>query len=177
MPDEPWSADGLRFSCTRCANCCRGGSGYVWVTEADVENAMKVTGLTRRGFAARYLRRVDGILAYKDKPNGDCIFYSMNEEDGGVKGCTIYEGRPVQCRLFPWWQETVETPASWAKETKRCPGLNNGKLHARATIEAALIEDESTTAEIEGRDPRPLSELQASKPVAKSTKTSQKDRS
>ncbi|MFM1805538.1 MAG: hypothetical protein RL136_2417, partial [Planctomycetota bacterium] len=28
----PWYAEGLRFECTQCGNCCSGGPGAVWFT-------------------------------------------------------------------------------------------------------------------------------------------------
>ena len=34
---DPWYQDGLRFTCTRCGNCCTGAPGYVWVTPAELE--------------------------------------------------------------------------------------------------------------------------------------------
>ena len=40
----PWYRDGLRFTCTRCGNCCTGAPGYVWV-DADAMKAFHVDGL------------------------------------------------------------------------------------------------------------------------------------
>ena len=30
-----WYADGLRFSCTQCGNCCTGPPGAVWFNEDE----------------------------------------------------------------------------------------------------------------------------------------------
>ena len=32
----PWYADGLRFECSQCGDCCTGEPGYVWVDEAEI---------------------------------------------------------------------------------------------------------------------------------------------
>ena len=33
---KPWYAEGLRFKCTECGQCCTGAPGYVWVNEEEV---------------------------------------------------------------------------------------------------------------------------------------------
>jgi len=33
---EAWYADGLRFNCTQCGNCCTGGPGFVWISVEEV---------------------------------------------------------------------------------------------------------------------------------------------
>lgn len=33
----PWYADGLKFKCTGCGDCCTGAPGYVWVNKAEIE--------------------------------------------------------------------------------------------------------------------------------------------
>ena len=30
-PPPTWYADGLRFTCTQCGNCCTGQPGFVWI--------------------------------------------------------------------------------------------------------------------------------------------------
>ena len=32
-----WYADGWRFSCTQCGDCCSGSEGYVWVNQAEID--------------------------------------------------------------------------------------------------------------------------------------------
>ena len=34
--DPPWYADGLKFTCTQCGNCCSGPRGYVWITHEEI---------------------------------------------------------------------------------------------------------------------------------------------
>ena len=34
-----WYADGLKFSCTGCGNCCTGSAGFTWVSEDEIDAA------------------------------------------------------------------------------------------------------------------------------------------
>ena len=42
----PWYADGLRFACTRCGNCCTGPPGAVWINEAEARQLARRLELT-----------------------------------------------------------------------------------------------------------------------------------
>jgi Fe-S-cluster containining protein len=121
MPD-PWYADGLNFTCTRCGNCCTGEPGFVWVTDDEIvalaalrdEPLEEVVGLyTKMGHRGRTLR---------EKANGDCIFYDK------AIGCTVYEARPRQCRTWPFWESNLATPAAWERTKTVCPGAGRGEL-------------------------------------------------
>ena len=50
MPEgnEPWYAEGLKFQCTGCGDCCTGAPGYVWVNQAEIDAlaAVSYTHLT-----------------------------------------------------------------------------------------------------------------------------------
>ena len=35
--DSLWYKDGLAFTCTQCGNCCTGGPGYVWLSDAEID--------------------------------------------------------------------------------------------------------------------------------------------
>jgi Fe-S-cluster containining protein len=121
MPD-PWYANGLNFTCTRCGNCCTGEPGFVWVTDDEIvalaalrdEPLEEVVGLyTKAGHRGRTLR---------EKANGDCVFYDK------AIGCTVYEARPRQCRTWPFWESNLATPVAWERTKTTCPGAGRGEL-------------------------------------------------
>jgi Fe-S-cluster containining protein len=66
-------------------------------------------------------------LSLKEKSNYDCIFWK--------DGCTVYEGRPLQCRSFPFWESIVASPATWEAAKADCPGMGKGALHDAREIE------------------------------------------
>lgn len=121
---EPWYKDGVRFKCegVSCGACCSGkwGSGYVWLSQFDLERLAGVTGMSVEDFGRRFVRQVGMRLSLVEKPNQDCVFY----QEG--KGCTVYEGRPNQCRAYPFWDVVMESLMSWNGEKKDCPGINEG---------------------------------------------------
>lgn len=136
MTTDPWFEDGLRFTCTRCGNCCTGAPGTVRVTDDEIAALAKHLLMSERAFRSVYTRRVgDDDISLKEKSNHDCIFYEHSS------GCTVYPVRPRQCRAWPFWRAVVQSPASWAQEAAGCPGMNRGRLHSRQVIEEAIKND------------------------------------
>jgi uncharacterized protein len=129
----PWYAEGLRFACLRCGDCCRGEPGFVWIKPEEIEVAAKLLGLPVREFHQRYIRKAFGRLSLIELENGDCIMWSP-------KGCRMYAARPSQCRTFPFWREYVESPSAWEAAQKRCAGVGTGRLYSVAEIRARMKE-------------------------------------
>lgn len=138
MSPKPWYANGLRFSCTRCGNCCRnrGGYSYVYLADRDVTAIAAHLGLDEATFLGTYCTREDGwILLRMDEPA--CPFLT---EDNG---CSIYPVRPKQCATWPFWSENLEESV-WKGEVKRdCPGIDKGTLHPRTEIERTARETDA----------------------------------
>jgi Predicted Fe-S-cluster oxidoreductase len=132
---EPFYAEGLRFSCARCSSCCRGGPGYVFLSQADLRRLLGRLGLDFPKFFAAYCTLVDTgqgmALSLAERPNYDCILWSPS-------GCSVYEDRPVQCSTYPFWQPIINTPESWEDEASSCPGVGTGELRSRSYIEGCL---------------------------------------
>ena len=82
-------------------------------------------------FGRNYLRLVDNQLSLVEKPDFDCIFLSDNK-------CVIYPVRPIQCSLFPFWREFLESEESWKHCTSMCPGVGDGRLYTVDEIEKFL---------------------------------------
>ena len=133
MLREPlWYSNGLRFSCHQCNNCCRGAQpGWVYVSPAQIEGLERFLELGPRAFKKRYLTQdEDNDPVLQLKPNGDCIFW----EDG----CSVYPARPRQCRTFPFWPETLESPEAWKELRAFCHGVDEGRLYALSEIKSTL---------------------------------------
>jgi Fe-S-cluster containining protein len=146
MSEQPFYAQGLRFSCARCSCCCRHESGYVYLSENDLSRLAKEMGKEYNDFIETWCRWVPldqrwERLSLKEKPGFDCIFWS--DKDGNT-GCSVYNARPLQCRAFPFWDSTVCSPSAWETAGTGCPGINNGDLHTREKIESflRLLEEE-----------------------------------
>ena len=73
--ETPWYAEGLRFECTGCGQCCTGAPGYVWVDEKEIQNIADYLNLSVEEFSQRFLYRVKGRFSLVDLPKTyDCIF-------------------------------------------------------------------------------------------------------
>jgi Fe-S-cluster containining protein len=114
-------ADGVRFACQRCGQCCTGGAGVVRVSPQELARIALFLTMPEGTLAARSCRLVDGELALKEKANGDCIFH-----DGG---CSIYPVRPAQCRTFPFWLKNLRNEQAWQDTASGCPGIGQGEVH------------------------------------------------
>ena len=139
--EVPWFAAGLRFTCTRCGNCCTGAPGFTWVTEDEIAALVKRLGISDADFRRQYTRTVwrKGVqyVSLIDKGNQahDCVFFKPG------KGCTVYEQRPRQCRTWPFWRRNLATPQDWAELSPECPGIGRGELHTPAAIQAIAADD------------------------------------
>src|SRR5215210_7321843 len=113
---EPWYAQGLKFTCSQCGNCCTGGPGFVWISKEEIVRLAEFLRLTPPQVVERYCRKVDGKFSLKESRNSrgeyDCVFLKEEkvERPAGAKGgddpavcltrrgCSIYPVRPLQCR-------------------------------------------------------------------------------
>jgi Fe-S-cluster containining protein len=130
---KEWWADGIRFECTGSGKCCvsHGEYGYVWMTLDDRRRMAKSLNMTTSAFTRTHCEMESGLYRLKDGPNQECAFL-VN------KRCTVYEGRPTQCRTWPFWPE-VMSAKSWQNDVaKFCPGVGRGKVIPAAEIRKQL---------------------------------------
>lgn len=141
MKNEPFYTEGLYFSCTRCSDCCRHESGFVFVSETDVTLLAKEFKMNISEFVNVYCRWIpsDKVfaaedsterLSLKEKSNYDCIFWDM--------GCKVYKSRPLQCRAFPFWPGNLNSRKTWERIQADCPGMGKGAFYSREAIENIL---------------------------------------
>lgn len=116
---EPWFAEGLRFQCTGCGQCCTGSPGCVYLSSQDIQKLAEHLQLSPAAFLQKYTRFIDGQYALLDRAGShDCIFLNN-------KRCEVYAARPTQCRTFPWWIHHLKEPSDWEEAAKRCEGINH----------------------------------------------------
>jgi len=133
-------ANGFRFRCTLCGNCCTGPQGYVWISPRDERDLAGHLALPRAEFRRRYLRWVHGRLCLVDQPNGDCVFLTAGRR------CSVQARKPRQCLTYPFWRRITETPRAWEDESQCCPGIGTGPAYAPEEID--VIQDPHTPREI-----------------------------
>lgn len=128
---------GLKFECKRCSYCCGNGPGFVYLSKVDLLNLCRFFKLKPKDFEEKFCRWVEyyegkTVLALIETKKLECVLWN--------NGCTAYEGRPVQCRTWPFWDWMVAEKSSWDECAKDCPGMNYGKLHLREEISQAASE-------------------------------------
>ncbi|MCK4684160.1 MAG: YkgJ family cysteine cluster protein [Pirellulales bacterium] len=126
---EVWYAEGLRFECTQCGDCCSGAEGYVWVNQAEIDSMAERVGLTPLDFEKSYVKRVGVRRSLKERQNGDCVL--LDEE---TRKCTAYEQRPRQCKTWPFWDSNLRSKKAWEEAAEACPGCNKGTVVPLETI-------------------------------------------
>lgn len=143
---DPWYAEGLRFACTRCGRCCGGAPGYVWVSQAEIEQIADALGLKAEAFSRRHTRRVGRRYSLNELDNGDCEFLARDED--GLARCTIHHVRPIQCRTWPFWDSNLRSARSWASAARDCPGMDQGEHHTLPVIQAALARNQAASLDL-----------------------------
>ena len=144
MKGLPFYTDGLRFSCVRCSNCCRYESGYVYLSENDLNRLANELKMNLTEFIKTWCRWVPfdnsrDRLSLKEKSNFDCIFWGSSD---GKEGCRVYEQRPLQCRAFPFWDHIVLSQEAWKNAGLKCPGIGKGEWHSKNQIDNWVFQTE-----------------------------------
>ncbi|MCP4007560.1 MAG: YkgJ family cysteine cluster protein [bacterium] len=134
-------AEGLRFECTQCGECCtaRGEYAYVYLNAEEVERLADFTGVSIPVFKReRTFRDEEGWRQLRFE--GDRCFFLDSE----TNACSVYEARPIQCRTFPFWNSMIDR-GNWSEDALRlCEGLGRGRLYSVEEIHKRMVEmDES----------------------------------
>jgi Fe-S-cluster containining protein len=91
----------LRTSCETCTNkCCSQPFDWVYLTNAEVDDLARVSGLEPTEFVSEHINENTGhwfrVLMLP------CRF--LDEKTGR---CTVYDRRPLICRAFPLYPEPL----------------------------------------------------------------------
>lgn len=136
MSGDAWWSDGLRFTCAQCGSCCGGVPGTISFTDGELAKMAARLGVSEAEFLERYVwYKYDGKRSLRERDDLDCIML-----DSETKRCTIYDVRPAQCRTFPFWEDVLDSPASWRMYASTCPGMGRGELHSAEEISSRLSE-------------------------------------
>jgi Fe-S-cluster containining protein len=91
---------GDSLDCLKCPSFCCRMAGYVSVSRADIRRLAKFLSLTVREFEERHIieRTRKGEKRIKTG-TGTCQFL------GDDRRCTVYAGRPRDCRGYVCWNQ------------------------------------------------------------------------
>jgi len=143
----PWYADGLKFTCTQCGNCCTGGPGFVWISQMEIVRLGEFLQISPEEVVEKYCRKVAGKFSLIENRNPatglyDCVFLKEipAQGDGSAvvhtrRVCPVYPVRPLQCRTWPFWEMNLSSRKIWDHSSGRCPGMNRGKSYGRRQME------------------------------------------
>ncbi len=138
----PSVQSGLYFTCTQCGKCCsKEQEGYIFIFQDDVDKISANLKISEEKLAEKYLSTTDyeftlwddelkdtqmtkvyPTLILNNERNQDCIFLF---EKSGRKLCKIYQSRPSQCKLFPFWNLVITSEENFISTSHSCPGLNS----------------------------------------------------
>jgi Fe-S-cluster containining protein len=78
------------YTCNQCGLCCH--DKVITLAPYDVIRIARAAGITTTEAVRKYTLRRGSILKFKDK--GSCVALEGT-------ACTIHQGRPLACRLYP----------------------------------------------------------------------------
>jgi hypothetical protein len=111
--------------------------GEVYLTEEDLTRIAAHLSLKPADFEAQHVLRTTRSLRLRKPPDRQCLFHREGR-------CSIHPIKPVQCRVFPFWPEIIESAEAWDETARNCPGMNKGPLIQIAA--ARTISDEMRSA-------------------------------
>jgi Fe-S-cluster containining protein len=110
----------------------------------------KHLGILPLEFLDRYARRDTGRWRLREMPTLrglDCVFLRLDST--GKASCAVHAVRPSQCRTWPFWPESIQSPEAWEALGKACPGVDAAgdsreSFYPTSRIEKISREEEST---------------------------------
>jgi uncharacterized protein len=130
MSEQEWYADGLRFECTMCGDCCTGAPGFVLFNDDEAQAIADRLDITVEEFLERYThdtRAGRSLTEHSTEHGFDCVFLDRDSMPGKAI-CSLHDVRPTQCRTFPFWPEHLRSPHSWSEASQECEGIGQGEL-------------------------------------------------
>jgi len=117
----------FRFKCKRCATfCCKLGGANL--AEKDVQR-IKEAGYAMDDLLESITKRESNSpLKMKsrlgEREDGSCVFLRFDDKMK-IYECSIYDVRPVLCRIYPFDFERIDSNSFMLKFIPCCKGLNS----------------------------------------------------
>jgi len=110
----------LKFKCKKCGKCC--DSTFIQLYPFDIKNICKKLNIKTKELNQKYLllNEIEGIPRTFIKNRPTCPFKEDNQ-------CTIYENRPIRCKLFPLGRVFKEKKILHVLPEEKCVGFQTGK--------------------------------------------------
>ncbi|MEM7645550.1 MAG: YkgJ family cysteine cluster protein, partial [Pseudomonadota bacterium] len=120
--NNPWWKDGIQFECQGSGKCCvsHGEYGFVYMSKEDRIRMAKSLKMTTSAFTRQYCVKDEGVYRLIDGEEGRCQFLEG-------KRCGVYEGRPTQCRTWPFWPEVRDAKVWHNAVESFCAGGGEGR--------------------------------------------------
>ena len=135
MKLAPSVTSGFYFRCTQCGKCCSEQEGYVFVYWPDITKMSRTLNIPLIEFAEQYLlitpynykiwnenledtqksRNMD-TLVLNYRQSQACLFLNEKRE------CVLYNNRPLQCKLFPFWNMMMTNEINFQTILTGCKG-------------------------------------------------------
>jgi uncharacterized protein len=132
QPEKKFYKDGIQFQCQGTGKCCmsHGTFGYVYLTLEDRKRLAAFLEMRASSFTRKHCEQTDGLWHLKD-PDKEHFFLKG-------KKCSVYEGRPLQCRTWPFWPENINSKTWNSELISFCAGVNKGRRYTAEEIEEIL---------------------------------------
>lgn len=143
-------SDSLPLTCSRTGTCCHGKT--VHINPWELATIAKAKGLSTQDFVKEFCDwggiklKFEGAIGYKNQPS--CSQYV---EDFG---CSVHEGRPLACRLYPLGRQIQNDKVQYIHEGENFPCLEGCPVVTELpsfTVEEYL-QDQSTKRYESGQD-------------------------
>jgi len=126
-----WEKEPLRFECQDdCFKCCA-KPGIVYFDKAAIKNGAGIINVSVDVFKKEFLKKDDGHWMHEVENGNPCAFLTPG-------GCVIHNGKPLQCRSYPFWHENMTSKSMWKLVEGFCPGVGVGPAATVATIRQFL---------------------------------------
>lgn len=112
--------DELPLTCTRTGTCCHGNQ--VFINPWEVHFLAKSMNLTSKELIDKHLD-LGGIRLRFDGPTNNFNKSSCSLYDDH-KGCTVHQGRPLACRLYPIGRKIQNYKIDYIYSGEKFPCLN-----------------------------------------------------